>query len=117
MSGKINSNAYINKSDKWYALIEEWHATALLQAQFCRERGLSISQFYYWSKKWRKLHNKLQPKVVSNTEFKALHNIVPPTNAVNSIVCKHSSGVSIELPLSELSALTSVVQALGAVLC
>ena len=41
-----------DEQDKWCSILDSWRSSGLSQAEFCRKQKITVSTFYYWSRKF-----------------------------------------------------------------
>jgi hypothetical protein len=69
--------------------IKEWERSSQTKKSFCKTRGLALSVFYYWQKKYRE---EIQPG-----GFVPIDMAVPPVGS-GVVEIKYPNGVTLCLP-------------------
>jgi hypothetical protein len=73
--------------DKWQQLIEQWLASGLSQAKFCRANTIIYSQFKYFRQRLHDIdyaHNVVVvvPQKISSPSFEPIQIAAPPTTTL-----------------------------------
>jgi hypothetical protein len=56
----VQSNRTVNKA-RWTSLVAESEGSKITAAQFCRERGISLENFYMWRRELKSSRSALAP--------------------------------------------------------
>jgi len=57
-----------SKAEKWRRIVEEQASSGLNQSRFCRERGITLSAFCYWKRKFWNPSEEAAEKGVGDRE-------------------------------------------------
>src|SRR5665811_1840585 len=60
----------MDKQAFMYGLIKEWEVSGLSKRAFCRNHGISPSNFFYWVKKWKNTEEEVPDGFMQITPVK-----------------------------------------------
>lgn len=58
------------EQDKWSSIVDSWRMSGLSQAAFCRKQKITVSAFYYWSRKFSEKKAKSPKSKIRSTSVK-----------------------------------------------
>jgi len=91
----------MSKEEKMFALIEEFEDSSLNGREFCKEKGLLPSTFYYWKKK------KAQEETSVSGGFVAIH---PKSEITGNLELIYPNGVRLRLDTSQLPLISKLLK-------
>lgn len=100
-----------NRSE-WFLIVEEYQTSNLTQAEFCKQKNLTLAKFVYYLQIYRKQNNIRQKEKPSFSEISILQPITSPTNEIkielpNGFRCQVPSAISTDALKKILGALLS----------
>jgi hypothetical protein len=76
--GKDLARRSIEREKVWRKTLEDWQASGLTQADFCREKGLKENSFSSWKKVLEKRDREKELKAVSRTKVPTQKSAIAP---------------------------------------
>ena len=89
----------MSKEQKMFALIEEFEGSPLNGRDFCKDKGLLPSTFYYWKK-----------KKASKTTSEGFVEITPPHSSDRTLELIYPNGIRLRLEASQLSLISKLLR-------
>lgn len=101
-----------NKRKEWEVRIEDWKASGLSKARWCRENGLKEHQMYYWIQKIDGSESQTK-QMISNKDWLPVQITDERKSEPNGSIYIHLDHMSVEVqPGVDIQLLSNVVRVL-----